>query len=122
MPDLTYRANAQIIDETIVSIPTYFYNVTLADGETTSQSFEVHGDNIMGVVNDDSTFEPTSLSFEVSLDDSTWYTLDTVSVGGDPNTAYNLDPGVVHGWTFARIVADASPSADRNIKVIIKKV
>ena len=121
MPDLV-KVNQKVIDETNQSIPTYYYDVVIANGATISDSFFVHGDNVIGVITPSGTFEPTSLTFEVSLDDTNWRALQDVTIVSAANQAYNLNPGEVHGWSHVRIVANSAPAADRTIQVIIKKV
>lgn len=116
------KPNHNIVDDTNIATPTYFYEVTIADGDDTSDGFFMPGDNIIGIITP-ATLEATSITFEVSLDGVAWVALSGVSITVTTSTAYELTAQTVYGWPFVRLVGNSAASgADRIIKVLIKRI
>ena len=115
------KADRKIIDDTNIATVTYYYNVTLASGQTTSDSFSMSGDSVIGIVTP-ATFGPTTLTIQVSLNNVDWVTLNGVQFSVTTSNAYEVTPQSIYGWPFVRIVANSAPGADRNIQVLIKRI
>lgn len=117
-----FRTDNKWIDETNQAIPTYYYELTIASGQTVSDSFDMKGDAVVGIRTPSGTFEPTEVTFEVDHASAGYIDLDGVAITTEANKAYNIDPGSVYGWMKARLSVNSAPAADRTVVVILKKV
>lgn len=116
------KADQSVIDESNIATPTYYYNVTILDGETNSYGFRMGGDSLIGFITP-ATFEATSLQVQVSMDSLTWQNLSGATYTVTTNTAYEVSPQSVYGWPFVRFVLNSAPSGDdRILKVLVKKI
>lgn len=117
-----------VIDETNIAIPTHQTTLTIANGSDTSDVLRLAGDAVIGVITPPTTFEPTGLTVEVSIDGTVWSQLfdnaaNAIAIVTAPGEAYQIPPTTIYGWTFVRFVGDmAASGANRNIIILIKKV
>jgi hypothetical protein len=110
-----------IVDDTNIATVTYYYNATIASGQANSDAFRMAGDSVIGLITP-ATFEPTSLTVQVSLNGTDWVTLNGVSFTVTTSRAYEVSAQSIYGWPFVRLVANSNPAADRVVKVLIKRI
>ena len=116
------KSDQKIIDDTNIATVTYYYDVIIANGATNSDGFRMAGDNVIGIITP-ATFEPTSLTVQVSLNGIDWIVLNGVSFTVTTSRAYEVSTQSIYGWPFVRFVANSAPSgADRIVKVLIKRI
>lgn len=116
------KADQIPIDGTGISIETYRYVLSIANGADTSDAFSLNGETIVGLIINASTFEISSLTIEVSLNASTWYTLSTISISTAANRAINVFNDNISGWPYARFKGNTTVGANREVIVIIKRI
>ena len=103
------------------------YVFTIPSCETTTESFNFETKIITGIIMP-SAFTGTSISFELSYDNSTFYPLydaptnALVTISVTTGVFYGIVPQDFTYLGFLRIVSDATEDADREIQIITRKV
>lgn len=115
------KSDQQIVDDTNIATVTYYYNMTIPSGSTNGDILRTSGDSVIGLMTP-ATFEPTTLTVQVSLNGVDWVSLNGVSFTTTTSRAYEVSAQSIYGWPFIRFVANSAPAADRVVKVLIKRV
>lgn len=101
--------------------------VKIANGTATSARFALEQRALCGVFGL-SAFDGTAIGFEVSPDQgTTWQLLEdatgtAIVVAVPINAARGVNPFKVFGWSFIRLVADATQTAERTMKLLVREV
>lgn len=118
MANLT-NADRNTINENNLAAATYYYNPVIANGGTQSDGIYLAGYNVIGLILP--TMTGATVTVEVSLDGSTWSTLNGVSVTAAVE-AFEFSTGTIYGWTYVRFVSASAEAAERTLTVLVKQV
>lgn len=98
---------------------------TVANGGTKSAGVDITGFALCGVILP-STLDGTTLSFEVSTDDTTYYVLrDTagdISLTVAASRAVALDPALFSGFQYVKIVLATQSTTDTNCLLAVRPI
>lgn len=95
---------------------------TIAATGTKTDAIEIAGCSLIGLVTP-AALTSTSITFEVSNDGSTFYSLydsngSQVSLNVSTGVAYSMDPQWFAPWRYMKIVGDSSEAASRDFTVV----
>ena len=107
------------INQDNLSVPTYYFEPTIANGATVSDVIRLAGHNVIGI--QFPTMDGAVLTAQVSFDENTWYDINGLSLTIIDGEAYNIASGTIRGWMFVRFVSDTSETAIRTLRVLIKE-
>lgn len=103
-----------------LSANTYYHEAEIASGATTSDVIQLGGHSVIGVTTP--TMTGATITVEVSLDGSTWFTLNGISIAVTANNAFEFSSTSIYGWQFVRFVSASSEAADRTLNILIKEI
>lgn len=108
----------------INNIETRVESVTISNGGTTSTAIDTSGLSILGIVIP-SSFTGTAISFQTSIDNSTYNNLyntsnTLVSMNVTQARSYGIVPSDFAGWRFLKLVSNATEGGSREIKLLLR--
>jgi hypothetical protein len=103
-----------------LSANTYYYPIQIESGNTISDVVQLGGHNVIGITTP--TMTGATITVEVSLDGTNWFTLNGVSVTVAADNAFEFSTVSIFGWPYVRFVSASAEAANRTINVLIKEV
>ena len=119
MATLRYPDKKEISSNNL-SANTYYHEIQILSGDDTSDVVQLGGHNVVGITTP--TMTGATLTVEVSINGTDWFTLDGVSVTVAADTAFEFSTTSVYGWQYVRFVSASAEAADRDLIVLIKEI
>ena len=122
MPSTEIAKSARgIVDETNIAAPTYYWDLTIENGETQSDFFRLASANVIGILFP-ASMTGTTMTVEISFNGTDWKTLTGVSLTVTSDEALELTSATIFGWPYVRFVSGSAESGDKVLRVVTKEL